>query len=116
MKVKIDADTCIGCGLCVNACPEVYKMEEDKAVVIGTSVSPAAEAPPRILVTVPQAAGVKVKVVSLRASPLGKLSLTLLTVRAPGLSAGLARVRASTVVPPSVMLLGEKLLVTAGGT
>jgi len=44
MKVKIDADVCIGCGLCVNACPEVYKMDEDKAVVIADPVPQSAEA------------------------------------------------------------------------
>ena len=44
MKVKIDADTCIGCGLCVNACPEVYKMDEDKAVVIADPVPQSVEA------------------------------------------------------------------------
>ena len=38
MKVRIDADVCIGCGLCVNTCSEVFKMDGDKAVV---SVSPA---------------------------------------------------------------------------
>ena len=38
MKVKIDADACIGCSLCVNTCPAVYKMEDDKAVVIAAAV------------------------------------------------------------------------------
>lgn len=43
LKAKVDAETCIGCGLCESTCPEVYKMEGDKAVVIGTAVPKAAE-------------------------------------------------------------------------
>ena len=43
MKVKIDADACVGCGLCVSTCPEVYVMEGDKAVVIGSVVPKGAE-------------------------------------------------------------------------
>lgn len=35
MKVFVDRDLCIGCGLCVATCPEVFEMDdEDKAVVI----------------------------------------------------------------------------------
>jgi len=44
MKVKVDADACIGCGLCESTCPEVFKMDGDKAVVIGSVVPGAAEA------------------------------------------------------------------------
>ncbi|MEW5951591.1 MAG: ferredoxin [Elusimicrobia bacterium] len=33
MKASVDKDTCIGCGLCVNDCPEVFEMQGDKAVV-----------------------------------------------------------------------------------
>lgn len=38
MKAKIDPDLCIGCTLCVSTCPEVFKMEGDKAVVYVDSV------------------------------------------------------------------------------
>ncbi len=38
MKAIINADTCIGCQLCVNDCPEVFKMNDDKAVVIMDNV------------------------------------------------------------------------------
>ena len=28
-KVTVDASTCVGCGLCVNACPDVFELGED---------------------------------------------------------------------------------------
>lgn len=43
MKAKVDPDVCIGCGLCVSTCPEVYRMEDDKAVVYVSIVPKAAE-------------------------------------------------------------------------
>lgn len=33
MKVKIDPDLCTGDEICVQLCPEVFEMEEDKAIV-----------------------------------------------------------------------------------
>ena len=32
MKAKVDPDICIGCTLCVQTCPQVFRMEADKAV------------------------------------------------------------------------------------
>lgn len=40
MKVKVDAELCVGCGLCVNTCPDVFEMKDDKAIV-KTEVVPA---------------------------------------------------------------------------
>jgi ferredoxin len=34
MKAKINKDDCIGCGLCPETSPEVFKMDGDKAIVI----------------------------------------------------------------------------------
>jgi len=34
MKVKIDPELCNGDEVCVQLCPEVFEMQEDKAVVI----------------------------------------------------------------------------------
>jgi ferredoxin len=31
MKAIVDQETCIGCGLCVETCPEVFEMADDKA-------------------------------------------------------------------------------------
>lgn len=27
MRVRVDQETCIGCGMCASICPEVYEME-----------------------------------------------------------------------------------------
>lgn len=38
MSIKVDQDTCIGCGMCVNMCPKVFKMNSSgKSEVIGTT-------------------------------------------------------------------------------
>jgi ferredoxin len=38
MKVKIDPDLCTGDEICVQMCPEVFEMEDDKAVVLQEEV------------------------------------------------------------------------------
>ena len=31
MKATVDEETCIGCGLCTETCPEVFETNDDKA-------------------------------------------------------------------------------------
>lgn len=44
MNVRVDPELCIGCELCVQAAPAVFKMEGDKAVPIVNPVPSDAEA------------------------------------------------------------------------
>lgn len=39
MKAKVNQEDCTGCGLCVEICPEVFQMEDDKAKVKVDSVA-----------------------------------------------------------------------------
>lgn len=34
MKVIVDDDACVGCGLCLHICPEVFEMEYERSRVI----------------------------------------------------------------------------------
>lgn len=33
MKVQVDAEKCIGCQLCVQVAPDLFDMDQDKAIV-----------------------------------------------------------------------------------
>jgi len=33
MKAQVDAELCVGCGLCADGCPEIFEMEENKAII-----------------------------------------------------------------------------------
>ena len=43
MRATVDKDLCLGCGVCVDICPEVFQMEEDKAVAKVAEVPAGAE-------------------------------------------------------------------------
>lgn len=40
MRARVDPDICIGCTLCTQTCPQVFRMESDKAVAY-VSIVPA---------------------------------------------------------------------------
>lgn len=40
MKIKVNQETCIGCGMCVDVCPELFKLNDDyKSECINSEVS-----------------------------------------------------------------------------
>lgn len=43
MKAIIDRDGCIGCGLCAETCPEVFRMEDDGLAEAYADVTPDKE-------------------------------------------------------------------------
>jgi ferredoxin len=43
MKTFVDKDTCTGCGLCCDTCPQVFELNDDVAVVIVQDVPAEAE-------------------------------------------------------------------------
>jgi ferredoxin len=34
MKVSVDEETCIGCGVCVSVCPDVFELNDDSVAVV----------------------------------------------------------------------------------
>ena len=50
MKVSINKEDCVGCGLCVDDCPDVFEMQEDVAAV------KVEEVPEKLVNTVKEAA------------------------------------------------------------
>ena len=41
MKAEIDRDGCIGCGVCADTCPEVFRMAQDGLAEVWGEVSDA---------------------------------------------------------------------------
>jgi ferredoxin len=44
MRAVVDSEKCIGCTLCTQICPEVFKMEGEKAIVYVNPVPQELEA------------------------------------------------------------------------
>ncbi len=42
MKAAVDADLCVGCGLCAEICPDVFIMDGDKAIIKADPITPRA--------------------------------------------------------------------------
>lgn len=43
MKVVIDQEGCIGCGLCAGTCPEVFQMNDDNIAEVHTQPTTVTE-------------------------------------------------------------------------
>jgi ferredoxin len=43
MRAVVDQDTCTGCELCIETCPEVFEMQDDTAVAKVDVVPPEVE-------------------------------------------------------------------------
>lgn len=43
MKVKVNKDLCIGCGLCEGICPKVFKMNEENIAMVLVDTVPEEE-------------------------------------------------------------------------
>ena len=39
MEVKVDKNSCIGCGACTSVCPDVFEMKNGKVIVKKSKVS-----------------------------------------------------------------------------
>lgn len=47
MKVTVDRDACIGCGLCAGICPEVFEMDEENIAKVIAQPNEGTEASAR---------------------------------------------------------------------
>ena len=41
MKVQVDAETCVGCGLCAETCPAVFEMNDEDVAEVKADPVPA---------------------------------------------------------------------------